>query len=222
MQKLVRLRTRPSRNGKTFTFMLDYVNEQGKRRFKSLGHSDARKAERQRVQKERELRMGIVEPDSMRLSELLEDNKIRTRGQVRTSTQKETNTAMRDFIDIIGDIDFRQVNHQHGEQFMQACLDKGNSPATVTKKLKHLNRVFQLAVDRGQLEEHPLRRIRSLKVPRQQVRVYSDEECNRLIKAASELRERYKIEWDLLFQTGNRQGNGTRIGAENGPTWGLL
>jgi len=31
-KKLVRLRTRPSRDGQTFVFMLDYVDEDGKRR----------------------------------------------------------------------------------------------------------------------------------------------------------------------------------------------
>ena len=37
MNELVRLTTRPSRNGKTFVYRLDYVDEQGKRRRVSLG-----------------------------------------------------------------------------------------------------------------------------------------------------------------------------------------
>ena len=33
------------------------------------------------------------------------------------------------------------------------CLDGGNRPATVKKKITTLKRLFQLAVQRGQLEE---------------------------------------------------------------------
>ena len=68
MRKLVRLRLRPSRDGGSFVYFLDYLDEDGKRQRITLGHANKRKAERQRDQKERELRMGIVAPSSMRLS----------------------------------------------------------------------------------------------------------------------------------------------------------
>ena len=80
MKDAVRLWKRPSRDGKRFVCVLIYVDENRKRRFESLGHADTRKAERQRAQKERELRMGIVEPGSMRLSDFLADCKARARG----------------------------------------------------------------------------------------------------------------------------------------------
>ena len=73
MESLVRLRTRPSRDGKTFKYFLDYKGENGKRRQVSLQHANRRKAERQRMQKERELRVGAVAPESMRLSDFLKD-----------------------------------------------------------------------------------------------------------------------------------------------------
>lgn len=37
MRELVRLRARPSRDGKTFMYLLDYVDENGKRKRISLG-----------------------------------------------------------------------------------------------------------------------------------------------------------------------------------------
>ena len=86
MPELVRLRTRPSRDGKTFKYFLDYFDENRKRRQISLGHADRRKAQKQKDQKERELRMGIVAPGSMRLSRFLEKNIELTRGQVRENT----------------------------------------------------------------------------------------------------------------------------------------
>ena len=46
MKQLVRLWERPSSDGKRFTYYLLYTDEQGKRRQKSLGHADRRKARR--------------------------------------------------------------------------------------------------------------------------------------------------------------------------------
>lgn len=74
MKELVRLRTRPSRDGKTFKYMLDYMDESGKRRQISLGHTNKRKIERQKARKERELRMGVVAVKSMKLSDFLADS----------------------------------------------------------------------------------------------------------------------------------------------------
>lgn len=117
MNELVRLRTRPSRDGKKFTYMLDYVDENGKRRRVSLNHSDIRKAERQKKQKERELRMGIVPPTSMKLSKFVEDSLTRTGDQIRAGTRVETRKAMTDFIQAIGDIDYQQVTIREGERY---------------------------------------------------------------------------------------------------------
>jgi hypothetical protein len=86
MKTLVRLWKRPSHDGKKFSYYLLYYDENGERRQKALGHTDARKAERERAQLERELRMGIVEPGSMKLTEFLKDSLERTRGQVRENT----------------------------------------------------------------------------------------------------------------------------------------
>jgi hypothetical protein len=135
MRELVRLRTGPSRDGKTFKYLLDYRDENGRRRQISLRHADWRKAKRQRDQKERELRMGVTLPQSMKLSSFLENSERRSRGQVRESTLVERNTAMRHLIEAIGDIDYLKVEHHHGERFVQACLDRGNSLSTINKKI---------------------------------------------------------------------------------------
>ena len=78
MKQLVRLNKRPSRDGRTFTYFLRYDGENGKRKWETLGHGDLRKAERQRAQKEKELRMGYVAPGSMRLGEFVKDSFMRT------------------------------------------------------------------------------------------------------------------------------------------------
>jgi integrase len=205
-KQLVRLWKRPSYDGKSFTYYLLYTDEQGKRKQKSLGHTDARKAERQRAQFERELRMGIVELESMKLSEFLEDSLRRTKGQVRENTLSEYDSAMRHFIEVTGDIDYLRVKHEHGERFVQACLDCGNSPATARKKISALKRLFQMAIERGQLEENPFRHVCKPRVPKRRIRIYSDDECIRLMNAARKSQIGSPVRWDLLIVTALNTG----------------
>ena len=75
-KQLVRLWERPSYDGKRFTYYLLYADEQGKRRQKSLGHANRRKAESQRAKLERKLVMGIVEPGSMKLKDFVEGDPL--------------------------------------------------------------------------------------------------------------------------------------------------
>ena len=210
MKELVRLRIRPSRDGKTFKYLLDYVDEDGKRRRPSLGHADSRKAERQRVQKERELRMGVVAPGSMKLSDFLEDSLARTGKQIRESTQVERRIAVKHLIMIVGNIDYRRVTLKHGELFRQARLDEGNSPATVTKKLQQLKRLFQLAVNRKQLDENPFKTIEFPKTSQRKVEIYTADECSRILRAARINQTKGGVRWDLLITvdltTGMRRG----------------
>ncbi len=221
MKELVRLRTRPSRDGKTFKYFLDYIDENGKRRHLSLRHADYRKAKKQCEQKERELRSGYVRPQSMKLSVFLDDNVSRTRGQVRDSTLREAKNAMKNLIQYVGDIDYQAVTHDDGELMVQTCLDHGNTPATVAKKLRHIKRLFQLAVDRRQLDENPLRYVKQPKSPKKKVHTFAEEECQRILKAARQFEEESKqkywgkrtavlIEWELLARmalcTGMRRG----------------
>ena len=184
MKKLVRLWKRPSRDGRRFTFVLVYRDEQGKKRFESLGHTDSRKAERQRAQKERELRMGFVEPSSIRLSELLDDYLRNTQGQVAPTTLAESERDMRELIAVVGDVRAEALEFRHGEQLIQHCLAKGNVPGTVNKKLRHLNRVLKLAAQRGLLEKNPIDGINKLKVTSKPVWAFNDDEVELLLEFA--------------------------------------
>jgi len=139
MKTLVRLWKRPSYDGSRFSYSLIYYDQNARRRQKALGHADARKAERQRAQLERELRMGVVEPGSMKPSEFLKDSLERTRGQVRESTLQEMSIAMKQF-----------------------------SPPNV---------------------------------PIQKVRVYTADECDRLLTAARQSGIGGPVRWDLLILT---------------------
>lgn len=211
MKQLVRLRKRSSRDGCSFKYFIDFIDENNKRRQISLGHADKKKAERQRLEKEQQLRMGVTEPESMRLLNFLDNSIKRTRGQVRESSVRETRMAMKDFIACVGNIDYLKIAHCHGEKFVQHCLDNGNAPATAAKKLRHLKRIFQLAKERGQLEENPLQWVKQPKATKKKIRVFSLEEYSRLTKAARQYEEeKHYIEWELLIRmalcTGMRRG----------------
>jgi integrase len=191
--------------------MLDYVDQSGKRRQISLGHADKRHAERQRHEKELELKVNVADPVSMKLTDFFRDSLARTKGQVRATTLKETARSMNDFVACVGDIDVQEVQYRHGEQFIQYCLGRGISAATVAKKVKHLKRVFQLAEDRGQLDQHPLRKLKPPKAPRRKIRVFTDDECDRLCQAARQYEEKGRpVKWELLIRmclaTGMRRG----------------
>jgi hypothetical protein len=133
MRPLVRLNKRPLSDRSRFTYVLHYTDEPGKRRWETLGHPNKHKAEKQHAKKEKELRMGYVEPGSMRLRDFVKDSLARTGDQIRESTREDYESAMNDFVDTIGNIDYQTVTLEHAEFYRQACLDKGNAPATVVK-----------------------------------------------------------------------------------------
>jgi integrase len=201
MKQLVRLRIRSSRDGSSFKYFIDYPDQSGKRKRKSLGHADRKKAERQRTQFECELRMGIIAPESMRLSDFMEDSLARTGDQVRESTKDECRGSVKQFIEVIGNIDYQRVNLSHGELFRQKQFDKGNRPATVAKKLRFLKGLFQLAVYRKQLDENPFKYIKMPKLPKKKVERYTAEECLRITKSARETLKQGNLRWDLLIIT---------------------
>jgi len=169
---------------------------------------NGKKAESQRKEKEQNLRMGIVTPYSMKLSEFFENSLMRTGTSIRKSTITETRKAMSDFISAVGNIDFSRVTIREGERYRQYLLDEGNGASTVIKKLKCMKHIFQLAVDRGQLECNPLKRLKAPKAPKKKIEIYTEEECARMIKAAGELKQ--SLRWDLLIalalETGMRKG----------------
>jgi len=103
-QQLVRLWKRPSQDGRSFTYYLRYYNLENKESLQSLGHADGKKAEKQRLAKEKELRMGFCPMGIMRLREFMEDSLERTGDGIRESTRQEYQEAMNDFIQVAGNI----------------------------------------------------------------------------------------------------------------------
>jgi len=158
--------------------------------------------------------MGYCPTGTMRLREFVADSLERTGDSIRPSTREEYESAMEDFISVVGNVDYQSITLKKGEYYRQACLDKGNSPATVKKKLIEIKRFFELAVKRKQLDESQLKYIDMPKIKKKKVRIYSEAECRRIFKAAqdyiSDRNEANIMKWDLLImialQTGMRRG----------------
>ena len=185
MKCLVKLWLRPTRRKGLYVYYLRWTSIDGKEKYQSLGHSDKRKAEQQRREKQAQLTNGFVEPSKMRLSELLEDYLLRTRSQIEDSTAKAARYAMKDFIAALGNISAQTISYKHCEIFQNYCLEKRNlGPGTVNTHIKMLKRMYSLAIKRGQLDRNPFRGIRPLKVPKKLVRIFSREEFDKLLKAA--------------------------------------
>jgi len=214
MKQLVRLRIRPSRDGGSYAYFIDYKDEDGRRKRVSLGHADRRKAKRQQVEKERELRMGIADLQTLKLSDFVTGSLATTGDQIRESTREEYWRTMRDFIRVVGDKDLQRVSLRDAERYRQVCLDEGNRPATVVKKLKEIKCLFQTAVKRRQLDENPLAHIQMPKYSAKEVHVFAEAECDRIVRAAQDFvdehRDRPVVRWDLLVLmalcTGMRRG----------------
>ena len=164
--EIVNIWRRPTRDGTGYTYYLNYFDLDGKRIRESLGHTDERKAERQRLKKEKELRMGFCPPDSMRLSEFAEDCLRRSGNQIRPSTKRAYQDSIKSLVASIGNIDVQKIEHRHGGIFRQKLLDKGNAPETVKRKLRETHAMFQLGVKRKQLEENPFHDVTPPRCPK--------------------------------------------------------
>ncbi|MHC4132467.1 MAG: tyrosine-type recombinase/integrase [Planctomycetota bacterium] len=213
-KQIAKLWKRPSKDGTSFTFYLRFTDLEGKQRCPSLGHCDKRKAEKQRAKKEKELRMRFCQAGSIRLKDFLVDSLKRTGDQIRCSTREEYESAMNDFINVMGNKDFSQITLKDGEYYRQVCLDSGNSPATVAKKITEIKVFFKLALERGQIDDNPLQNLKKPKATKNKIRFYRNSECERMMKAASELVENSnpltRPQWDLIIlfalSTGLRRG----------------
>ncbi|MEN6337906.1 MAG: tyrosine-type recombinase/integrase, partial [Phycisphaerales bacterium] len=72
------------------------------------------------------------------------------------------------------------------------------------KKLRHLKRFFQLAVEREQIDTSPLRFVKLPRSPKGKVRAYTSDECAKILKAASGFSS--PIPWELLIHTAMATG----------------
>ena len=134
------------------------------------------------------------------------DSLARTGGQIRESTREQYSSAMKDFIGVTGDKDLQRVSIQDGERYRQVCLDRGNRPSTVVKKLKEIKCIFETAVRRSQLDKNPLAHIKMPKYSTSEIHVFSEAECNRIARAAQDLvcqrKDEEVVRWDLLVLVG--------------------
>jgi len=118
MKNLVKTWLRRNEKG-TYAYYLRWIVEDGREKYKSLGHSDKRGAERQRREKELELISEAKQTKRIKLSEFLEDYLERTRTQIELSTAKGAKYCMKDFVAAVGNIYADSITYKHCERFQQ-------------------------------------------------------------------------------------------------------
>jgi len=136
----------------------------------------------------------------MKLQTFLDDCLERTRHRVRQTTLVQYGISMKHFIAVVGNIKLDRVSYEHGERYLTACLDAGLAPATARKHIRHVKRLPQLAVERGQLEDHPWRRLKTPRLPKAPFRIYSNAECQRILEASVRVQLR-QMQWNLLIMS---------------------
>ncbi len=70
----------------------------------------------------------------------------------------------------------------------------------MAKKIRQVHALFQLAVKRKQLEENPFSNLPKPKSNKnRKIVTYTDDECRRLIRAATEFEDPTGLEWNLVI-----------------------
>lgn len=64
--------------------------------------------------------------------------------------------------------------------------------------MQSIKRFFNLAIQRKQIEENSLLYVKAPKVPKKRIRIYTEDEINRLVQNASTFQNNDVLEWDLL------------------------
>jgi hypothetical protein len=84
----------------------------------------------------------------IRLSSFVELSLEATRNQIRRTTVALIQCAGKQLVQCIGDRDIEDVRFANAEQFVQWWIDLGNRPATVNRHVRHLKRLWNLAIYR--------------------------------------------------------------------------
>lgn len=179
-------------------FYIRYRLSDGRRNKLKIGRADMLTTQEAREQAKKILAEVAIGKDP-RAPKYVQENKIPTliqfiKDQYQTwceshlqcpDKQLEKLYRMPEFLELPLD----EISPQKVEKWRSACLKKGQAPATVNRNLVVLKSVLSKAVQWEVLEDHPLRRVKQLKIDRSpNVRYLSeDEECR--LRAALDERE---------------------------------
>lgn len=167
-------------------------------------------------------KVGLIdgqEPDRGPLARSSEE-RPRTLGQLRDYVAKRfwvgsrsEGTALGNadiVIEILGDIDIRSVDESKADLLVMTCEAKGNSNATINRKLAALSRMLTVAHERGWVDRKP--KFERRREPVGRLRWLTDEEEAKLVAFTRHFgRDRYADLWILLVDTGLRVGEALRL-----------
>jgi site-specific recombinase XerD len=100
------------------------------------------------------------------------------------------------------------LTRAHLEEFLAALTEQGLAAATVNQRYRSLHRFFTFLVEEGEIDTHPMERVRPPKVPEQSVPVLTEEQIRAVLATAKGrdfLNVRDTAIMRLLLDTGMRR-----------------
>lgn len=180
------------------------------------------KTESEALRWEAEARLALLEGSEPSRGELARtpDDRPRTLGELRdyvakrfwagTRAERSSIGNSEQIIEILGDVEIRRVDESLVDRLVLAAEAKGNSNATINRKLACLSRMLTVAYERGWIQRKP--HIEKRREPIGRLRWITDAEEAKLIAVTRHFgRDRYADLWIFLVDTGLRVGEALRL-----------
>lgn len=222
MRELVRLEKRytdprekdkPPDKRRHFDWMLRWVDPDGRKRSETVARSSEpnhrRRAETAWRTKWREMEDGVLdEPADTPFDEFVTEHLKTLKGQIRATSILDIGSTLKVFKNEMKPRALQDVDFSMAERFMNRVA-AGRSKATLNKFRRNLVRVWNLAVNRGLVEENPWSRIRPLKAAARDRVWFRPEQFNKMLAGAPS--EYWRTFMYVAYVTGLRVGELSRL-----------
>ena len=189
------------RGKKAGTFLIDYMDHQGKRHQQVYhgSESDAAKVRRQILAKVDRIKAGIESPPEAKKVQSFGDlwehfwndrlMKVRSGTMVMTSLERNRNSidAILGYDPSLKNAPLDQIDYADIEAFKTYRTEMGRSPTGVNTDLRSLRTIFNFAVRKGYIEKSPLAEVASVAERRRDVRFLDEDELRSLYLVMEQL-----------------------------------
>lgn len=126
------------------------------------------------------------------------------RSDLSPDTHRADELALRNFIEIIGNIRLKNIGKDHIVEFKQACLTKGNKPVTVNTYLTRIRAALNYAADNDFIDEVP--KIKKIKLGHSLPRYIVPDELQKILAESDKRTPEMARIIRFALYTGARRG----------------
>jgi integrase len=120
------------------------------------------------------------------LTEVFEEY-LRKNQRLKWATRDSAARAWNKLIKAVGDMEISGFNHNEAEDFQEYLFNEGLAPGAVRSNMKMVRPVMNWAKRRGYRQGDPFEGLRLPRVPKREIRVYSDAELCVMLASATVL-----------------------------------